>query len=312
MAQRIILDVDTGTDDAVALMLAALSPELELIGVTSVNGNTQVHNCTENTLRVFDHIGRSNIPVYEGMHLPMARANYVHTETRKIHGDLLDLPIARTKKQQQHAVDWLVETYMASDGDIILVPVGPLTNIATAIRKEPRILEKIPELVIMGGAHDHGNSTPSAEFNIWVDPEAARIVINCGRPIRMLPLDATHRALVSSEDAARIRALGTPAAMAAASFCEKRIAAYDQHQPMHRLGAAPIHDALAVCAILDPSVVTTRFVNVDVETRSELSDGRTICDFHQRGKGKANVHFAIDADEPKFIRMLMDILSHTA
>ncbi len=312
MTHRIILDVDTGTDDAVALMVAALSPEIELLGATTVNGNTLVHNCTENTLRVFDYIGKSDIPVYEGMSLPLSRPNFVRDEPSKIHGDLLDVPPARSKQQDQHAVDWLIETYMRSDGDIILVPVGPLTNIAAAIRKEPRILPKIAELVIMGGAHEHGNSTPSAEFNIWVDPEAARIVVNCGRPIRMIPLDATHRALVSQEDAARLRALDTPAARAAATFVEKRIEGYDLTQPMHRLGAAPVHDALAVCAIIDPSIVTTHFINVDVETRGELTDGRTVCDFKRRSKRAPNVHFATDADEPKFVRMLMEILGRRA
>jgi inosine-uridine nucleoside N-ribohydrolase len=312
MAQRIILDVDTGTDDAVALMVGALSPDLELVGATTVNGNTLVHNCTENTLRVFDYIGKSRIPVFEGMHLPLARPNFVRSEPSKIHGDLLDLPPATSKKQDQHAVDWLIETYMKSDGDIILVPVGPLTNIAAAMRKEPRMIEKIPELVIMGGAHDHGNSTPSAEFNIWVDPEAARIVMNCGRPIRLIPLDATHRALVSKEDAQRLRELGTPAGRAAATFVEKRIEGYDLTQPMHRLGAAPVHDALAVCAILDPTVVTTEFINVDVETKGELTDGRTVCDFKRRSKREPNTHFAVDADEPKFVRMLMEILGRQA
>src|SRR5262249_52997635 len=248
MAQRIILDVDTGTDDAVALMVAALSPDIELVGATTVNGNTRSHNATKTPLAACDHTGKAAIPFHEGMPLPLARPNFARTEPSKIHGALLDTPPARSKKQDRHAVDWLIETYMASDGDIILVPVGPLTNIAAAIRKEPRILDKIPELVIMGGAHDHGNSTPSAEFNIWADPEAARIVVNCGRPIRMIPLDATHRALVSLEDCARLRALGTPAAQAAATFTEKRIHGYDLTQPMHRLGAAPVHDALAVCA----------------------------------------------------------------
>jgi inosine-uridine nucleoside N-ribohydrolase len=312
MAQRIILDVDTGTDDAVALMVAALSPDIELVGATTVNGNTLVHNCTENTLRVFDHIGTSEIPVYEGMSLPLARPNFARDEPSKIHGDLLDIPPARSKKQDRHAVDWLIETYMESDGDIILVPVGPLTNVAAAIRKEPRILDKIPELVIMGGAHNHGNTTASAEFNIWVDPEAARIVVNCGRPIRMIPLDATHRALVSQEDCARLRALGTPAAQAAATFTEKRITGYDLIQPMHRLGAAPVHDALAVCAIIDPSIVTTQFINVDVETRGELTDGCTVCDFKHRSQREPNVHFATDADEPKFVRMLMEILGRNS
>jgi inosine-uridine nucleoside N-ribohydrolase len=313
MPQKVILDVDTGTDDAVALMIAALSPDLELVGATTVNGNTLVQNCTENTLRVFDYIGKSEIPVFEGMQLPLVRFNTEQAiPATGIHGDFLDLPPSRTKKQAQHAVDWLIETYMKSDGDIILVPVGPLTNIAAAMRKEPRILEKIPELVIMGGAHDHGNSTPSAEFNIWLDPEAARIVVNCGRPIRMIPLDATHRALVSKEDCVRLREIGAPAAIATALCTERRIAGYDQSQPMHRLGAAPVHDALAVCAIIDPTVVTTQFINVDVETSGELTDGRTVCDFRHRSKGAPNVHFATDADESKFVRMLMEILGRTA
>ena len=204
MATKIILDVDTGTDDAVALMVAALSPDIELVGATVVNGNTVLDSCVENTLRVVEWIGMPEMPVHRGMSRPLARpqadtgqpgdadprrqAGPARGDDRR-HGD-------------QHAVDWLIDTYLASDGDITLVPVGPLTNIATAIQKEPRILEHIPEIVIMGGAHDHGNATASAEFNIWLDPEAARIVVNCGRPIRMVPLDATHRALVSTEDCA--------------------------------------------------------------------------------------------------------------
>ena len=191
-------------------------------------------------------------------------------------------------------------------------PVGPLTNIATAIQKEPRILEKIPLIVIMGGAHDHGNSTASAEFNIWLDPEAARIVVNCGRPIRMIPLDATHRALVSLDDCRALRGLGTPAGEAAARFVEKRIDGYDATQPMHRAGAAPVHDALAVCSIIDPAVVTTHFIPVDVETGGELSVGRTVCDFRFRSRKSANVQFAMDADEPKFVAMLTEILGRTA
>jgi inosine-uridine nucleoside N-ribohydrolase len=316
MPTKVILDVDTGTDDAVALMTAALSPDLELIGATTVNGNTLVHNCTENTLRVFDWIGLPEIPVHQGMDRPLARTQMEQLNpAKRIHGDLLDLPPSSSGVvvQPGHAVDWLIDTYMASAGDIVLCPVGPLTNIATAIQKEPRILEKIPEIVVMGGAHDHGNATPSAEFNIWLDPEAARIVVNCGRPIRMIPLDATHRALVSKEDAERLRALGTPAGEAAARFVLKRIDGYDATQQMpHRAGAAPVHDALAVCAIIDPSVVTTEFIPVDVEVNAELSVGRTVCDFRFRGGKPANVHFAMDADEPKFVQMLMEILGRTA
>ena len=312
MTTRIILDVDTGTDDAVALMVAALSPDIQLVGATTVNGNTSLTNCTENSLRVFDHIGLTGVPVHEGMSQPLVRPNpHQINPASRIHGDLLDLPPSRSTKGSQHAVDWLIDTYMASDGDITLVPVGPLTNVATAMRKEPRIIERIPELVIMGGAHDHGNATASAEFNIFMDPEAARIVVNCGRPIRMLPLDATHRALVSKEDCARLRSLGTPAALATAIFIEQRIDGYDATQPMHRLGAAPVHDALAVCAVIDPTIITTQFIHVDVETGGELSQGRTVCDFRGRSRKDPNVQFAMDADEPKFISMLMDILGRT-
>jgi len=314
MATRVILDVDTGTDDAVALMIAALSPDLELVGATTVNGNTTVDNTTENTLRVFDWIGMPDVPVHRGMSQPLARTQMEQRNpARRIHGDLLDLPPAiRAQLQPGHAVDWLIETYLASDGDIVLCPVGPLTNIATAIQKEPAILAKIPQIVLMGGAHDHGNMTPSAEFNIWLDPEAARIVVNCGRPIRMIPLDATHRALVSIEDCQRLRALGTPAGEAAARFTLKRIEGYDASQPMHRAGAAPVHDALAVCSIIDPSIVTTHHIPVDVEVFAELSVGRTVCDFRFRGGRPANVDFAMDADEPKFVRMLLEILGRTA
>lgn len=316
MPTRIILDVDTGTDDAVALMAAALSPDLELVGATTVNGNTTIDNTTENTLRVFDWIGLPSIPVHRGMDRPLARTQMQQLNpASRIHGSLLDLPPVShgATLQPGHAVDWLIDTYLASDGDIVLCPVGPLTNIATAIQKEPRILEKVPEIVIMGGAHDHGNSTPSAEFNIWLDPEAARIVVNCGRPIRMIPLDATHRALVSTEDAGRLRALGTPAGEAAARFVLKRIDGYDATQRMpHRAGAAPVHDALAVCSIIDPSIVTTEYIPVDVEVQAELSVGRTVCDFRFRGGKPANVHFAMDADERKFIRMLLEILGRTA
>jgi inosine-uridine nucleoside N-ribohydrolase len=316
MPTKLILDVDTGTDDAVALMTAALSPDLELIGATSVNGNTSIEYTTENTLRVFDWIGMPEVPVYRGMDRPMIRTDVKRGMAARIHGDMLDLPeVSRgAKLQDGHAVDWLIETYLASNGDIVLCPVGPLTNIAMAILREPRIVERIPEIVIMGGAHDHGNITASAEFNIWLDPEAARIVVNCGAKIRMVPLDATHQALVSTEDAAGLRGLGTPAGEAAARFVLQRIDGYDATQPMPRRGdalAAPVHDALAVCAIIDPSILTTELIPVDVETQG-VSIGRTVCDRRFRSGKPANVDFAFDADEEKFNRMLLEILGRTA
>ncbi len=184
MPTKVILDVDTGTDDAVALMVAALSPDIDLVGATAVNGNTTLDFTTENTLRVFDFIGMPEVPVYRGVDRPLVRMDVKRGMAERIHGDMLNLPPVSNGAvlQPGHAVDWLIDTYLASNGDIVLCPVGPLTNIAMAIQKEPRILEAIPEIVIMGGAHDHGNITASAEFNIWLDPEAARIVVNCGRP----------------------------------------------------------------------------------------------------------------------------------
>ena len=310
MPKKVILDVDTGTDDAVALMVAALSPDLQLVGATTVVGNCPGPICTENTLRVFDYIGL-DIPVYQGMVEPMVRPDFPRSSPSVIHGDYLDLPSSRSSYLPQHAVDWLIETVLASDGDLTLVPVGPLTNIAMAIRKEPRILPKIPELVIMGGTHHIGNQSASAEFNIWADPEAARVVVNCGRPIRMVPLDVTHKALISLDDCKRLRDLETPAAEAAATFIERRIQGYNLYQPMSQTDSAPVHDALAVCAVIDPSVIKTEFIPVDVETKGELTDGRTVCDFGRRSGKEPNVHFAIDVDVPKFKEMLFAILGRT-
>ena len=311
MAKKVILDVDTGTDDAVALMVAALSPDLELVGATTVVGNVPCVVCTENSLRVFDHIG-VDVPVYQGMVEPMARPDFDRPEESVVHGKYLPLPEATSKAQAQHGVDWLIDTIQGSAGDITVVPVGPLSNIGMMLRQHPEIASKIPEFVIMGGAHHYGNTTMSAEFNIWVDPEAARIVCQSGVPIRMVPLDATHKALISLDDCRKFRQIGTPAAMATADFVEKRIDGYNRFQPMKVLDTAPVHDALAVCAIIEPSVIKSEFVYVDVETSGELTDGRTVCDFGNRSGKEPNVHFAMDVDAKLFREMLFDILSRTA
>jgi inosine-uridine nucleoside N-ribohydrolase len=310
---KLILDVDTGTDDAVALMLAALHPDLELVAATTVNGNAPVQLCTENSLRVFDHIG-VDVPVYEGADRPVERPDFPvprHARPKsRIHGDYLDLPPARTKKQSTRAVDFLVDTYMSSEGtDIVLVPVGPLTNIAMAMTREPRIVERIPRMIIMGGGHEIGNVTPAAEFNIWADPEAARVVLNSGvQHITLVPLDATHKALVSLDDCQRFRALGTPAGEATATFVERRIDGYDATQSMARPNAAPVHDALCVAAMVDPSVITAYPFHADVETTGELTVGRTVIDIHRRSGKDPNMDVAMDADEEKFVRLLMDTL----
>jgi inosine-uridine nucleoside N-ribohydrolase len=317
MPRKLILDVDTGTDDAVALMFAALHPGLDLVAATVVNGNVDVETCTENTLRVFDHIDVP-VPVYRGMSRPIARPDFPVPRgslqsTNAVHGGYLDIPPARSAAQSTHAVEFLIETYRAATDEITLVPVGPLSNIAAALTREPSIADAIPELVIMGGANARGNATPRAEFNIWADPEAARIVIGSGiRRITLVPLDATHRALVSLDDCARLRALGTPAGEAAARFTERRIAGYDTTQPMARPHAAPVHDALAVASLVEPGVITTRFLHVDVETRGELTVGETVIDTHARSGREPNVHVALDADEAGFVRLLLETLARSS
>jgi inosine-uridine nucleoside N-ribohydrolase len=308
---RLILDVDTGTDDAIALMFAALHPELELVAATTVNGNNPVTYCTDNTLRVFDLLERT-IPVFEGAATPLVRDDFPIPRAElhrrgSMHGLELPIPRPRSVKQAGRAADFLIETYLAATEPITLVPVGPLTNIAMAIKLEPRIVERIPRVVIMGGAHHVGNTTPAAEFNVWVDPEAARIVFRAGlRELVVVPLDATHRALVSADDCRRLEGLGTPAGDAAAAIITERITAYDSLQPMEVVHSAPVHDALCVAYLVDPTVVSGRRLHVDVETVGELTLGRTVMDTRNLLGREPNAFVAFDADAPKFVAMLLE------
>ena len=314
MPKKLILDVDTGTDDAVALMLAALHPDLELVAATTVNGNNPVEYCTDNTLRVIDLLDR-DIPVFEGQATPMTRDDFpipraAIAEKGAMHGLELPIPPPRSAKQARRAVDFLVETYMATTEPIALVPVGPLTNIAMAIKLEPRIVERIPETIIMGGGHDRGNTTVAAEFNIWVDPEAARVVFGAGlQNLVLVPLDATHRALVSLDDCRRMRESGTPAGEAAAAFIEHRIVAYDDLQPMAIPHTAPVHDALCVAYLIDPAVVTGRRLHVDIETRGELTLGRTVMDTRPLPDHEPNAFVAFDADARRFVELMIETFS---
>lgn len=317
MPQKVILDVDTGTDDAVALMCAALHPGLELVAATTVNGNVEVEYCTDNSLRVFDAIGVP-VPVYEGMSSPLARADLPiprsQTVAAQIHGRTLDLPPSHSKKREQHAIDFLVEYYRSpASQDTILVPTGPLTNIAAALKREPRIVEHIPSLVLMGGGHNISNVSPAAEFNIWADPEAARVVFQSGiRKITVVPLDATHRALVSHSDCQRLRALNTPAATAAAVFTEKRIAGY-RAAFGPAWDSAPIHDALALLSVVEPALLRSIVhVFVDVETVGELTVGRTVLDVNHRWQKEPNAYVALDADQDRFVALLIETLGRTA
>ena len=313
MTKKLILDCDTGTDDAVAIMLAALHPELDLLAVTTVNGNVEVQYCTDNTLRTLDLIGRGDIPVYEGLSRPIVRSDFPEPRALQvnpnsnIHGRELPLPAATSRKQDISAVEFLVETYRATTDEITLVPVGPLSNIAAAIAIEPRMVEAVPELVIMGGGNIKGNATPSAEFNIWADPEAAAIVFAAGfRNVTLVPLDATHQALVSRAQCQALDALGTPAARAAATLIDHRITGYDTTQPMVVPESAPVHDALCVAYLLRRDVLDVARVHVDVETSGRLTVGRTVIDIYHRSGHEPNCDVALNADGKLFVDLMME------
>jgi inosine-uridine nucleoside N-ribohydrolase len=309
--RKLILDVDTGTDDAVAIMLAALHPELELIGCTTVNGNVEIEYTTDNTLRTLDYIGRSDIPVFRGAHEPLAHRDMPTPRADRnseadSHGLYLPIPEAHSVAQDRHAVEWLIETYRSTTEEITLVPVGPLTNIALAIKLDPGFVDRVPEVVIMGGGHEISNTTASAEFNIWVDPEAADVVFSAGfERIVLVPLEATHQALVSMDHCRKLRELGTPAGEASARFIERRIRAYDMGQPMEITESAPVHDALCVAYLTEPDVIGLHEYHVGIETQGPKTLGRTVIDTHFRGKKAPNAHVAMSSNPDLFVDVLL-------
>lgn len=312
MARKLILDVDTGTDDAVAIMLAALHPALDLLAVTTVNGNVEVQYCTDNTLRTLDFIGRGDIPVYQGCPKPLVRPDFPVPRSLKkddgIHIKELPLPPATSRKQDKNAVEFLIETFRHATEEIVLVPVGPLTNIAAAITADPDFVKNVKEIVIMGGAHYTGNVTPAAEFNVWADPEAAAIVFSAGfAKLTMVPLDATFQALVTSVQAKALEDLGSNAGIAASRFIAQRIKGYDSTQPMKVAGAAPVHDAVCVAYLVRPELLETKHVSVVVETQGVHTVGRTVMDVNRRGNNAPNCHVAFGAQADIFIDMLMTV-----
>jgi inosine-uridine nucleoside N-ribohydrolase len=312
MALKLILDCDTGTDDAVAIMAAAGHSALELVAVTTVNGNVPLSNVTENTLRVLDAIGAS-VPVHIGAARPLVRPDFPiprHILNSKggVHPDYLDLPSSVSTPAEASAVRFLVDYYLGSDGpQTVLVATGPLTNVALALAAEPRLAERIPRLVLMGGARGWGNVTPAAEFNIWVDPEAAEAVLTAGiRDVTIVPLDATHSAPVSLTDCDRFDAIDSPAARAASAFIRHRIENYKDAPGNSRVDA-PVHDALCVAYLVHPEVLTdVREWPVHVETRGERTIGQTVFDAREWSTEPPNARVALGADPKLFVRFLAD------
>jgi inosine-uridine nucleoside N-ribohydrolase len=220
--------------------------------------------------------------------------------------EALPLPEAKSRKQSAPAPAFLAETFAKSPGEVTLVAVGPLSNLAAAIALDPVFVSNVAELMIMGGAINKSNVTPSAEFNIWADPEAASVVLTAGwRKATMVPLDATHEALISLDQCRQLRALGSPAGEAAAQFVEYRIAGYQAHQPTGVPDTAPVHDAVCIAALVDEKVIETRHLNVVVETRGDYTIGRTVVDHEGRTNRPANCHVALHADREKFFDILL-------
>ncbi len=308
MAPRpIIIDCDPGQDDAVALFLAMASPdELEILGITTVAGNVPLA-LTERNTRMMCDIANSQAPVFAGCAKPMIRdaisAEYIHGETG-ING--IDVFEPKTPLQDKHAVDFIIDTLLARDA-VTLVPTGPLTNIATAMERRPEILSHIEEIVIMGGAmREGGNRTPSAEFNILVDPHAADIVLNCGRPITLMGLDITHKVLSTEERVARIGELKNAVADATVgmlSFFHR----YDTEK--YSSQGTPLHDPCTVAWLLKPDLFKTRHCNVSVETESELTMGHTAVDFWHVTDRPKNVSWAFDIDADGFYDLLTERLA---
>jgi purine nucleosidase len=304
------MDCDPGQDDAIALLLAMSSPdELEMLGITTVAGNVPLELTERNARLICDIAGRSDIPVYAGCSRPMRRdlltAENVHGKTGI---DGVEIVTPKQPLQDQHAVDFIVDTLLAAgEESITLVPTGPLTNIATAIEKNPAILNAVDEIVLMGGAmREGGNHSPSAEFNILVDPHAADIVFACGRPITVMGLDVTHQVLALSERRERIRRINNSAATATAGMLDF----FDRHDTnkYSSLGA-PLHDPCTIAYLLKPDLFDGKVCNLTVETESELTMGHTAVDFWHVTERPRNVHWMHDVDADGFYDLLIERLS---
>ncbi|TFB52355.1 nucleoside hydrolase [Cryobacterium tagatosivorans] len=307
MPTKIILDCDPGHDDAIALLLAHGNPDIDLVAVTTVMGNQTIDKVTRNALSVARVAGITAVPFAAGCARPLVR----HIETAPtIHGESgLDgpvLPEPTLRLDPRHAVDLIIDTIMAHPpGEITLVPTGALTNIALAVRKEPRIAERVREVVLMGGGYHVGNWSATAEFNIVIDPEAAHIVFNEKWPLTMIGLDLTHQALATPAVAARIAAVGTGPARFVGELLEFFAESYKEAQGFEH---PPVHDPCAVAYVIDPSVIAVRRTPLDVELTGTLTLGMTVADFRAPAPAGCTTQVAVDLDHEKFWSLIVDAL----
>ena len=306
MATPIVIDCDPGHDDAIALMLALASPEVELVGVTTVSGNQVVEKTTANALKVLELCGRGDIPVAEGAPDPLVRRRDVAAHVHGQSGlDGPDLPTPSRRPVDEHAVQFLARVIREREGGLTLIPTGPLTNVALLLALAP---DARPErIVLMGGSVGEGNRTPAAEFNIWADPEAAQRVFAAGLDTTMIGLDATHRALVTDAHTERLRAAGRVGSLVAELM--------DFYSRFHRvrypeLPGSPMHDPVCIAHLVDPGLVDVRAANIEVDCSTGPSWGRTNVDWRGREHfGPPNAKVALDLDGSRFAELLIERLA---
>lgn len=304
--RKIILDCDPGHDDAVAMILAAGNPNIELLGVTTIGGNHTLPKVTRNA-QIVSTICGIEAPIHAGCSRPLVRevtiAEGIHGDTgMEIHG--YDLPDPAVEVQDMHAVDFIIETVMeAEPNTVTLVPTGPLTNIAMAVRKEPRLAERVKEVVLMGGGYHTGNWSAVAEFNIKVDPEAAHIVFNEPWQVTMVGLDLTHQALATPEVEGKVKAIGSsPADFVVGLFGAFR----KNYKDAQGFDNPPVHDPCAVAYLIDPTVMTTVKAPVDVELNGALTTGMTVADFRAPAPADCHTQVAVKLDADKFWSLVID------
>ena len=302
-----ILDCDPGHDDALALVVGLARPELRLLAVTTVAGNAGLLETTRNALRVLTLLGRTDIPVAAGAAGPLLRTLHVADNVHGASGlEGADLPDPAFAPRPEGAIELIRATLEASSEPVTIAAVGPLTNIALLVRTHPELLERIGSIRVMGGAITEGNTTASAEFNIWQDPEAARIVFDCGRPVTLMTLDTTHQALFRAADVARLEGLGT---RVAAVFADLLRFFGRFHAQRYGWDGSPIHDAVTVAHLAVPDLVRTVPYRVDVETTSELTRGRTVVDLYAQTGRPPNVDVGRDIDRERFVDLLIEAVA---
>jgi inosine-uridine nucleoside N-ribohydrolase len=303
---KILIDCDPGHDDAIALLLALASPEVDLVGVTTVHGNQTLEKTTANALKLLEFVGRTEIPVAAGADRPIRRepfvAEYVHGESGM---DGPSLPPPSSTPVASHAIDFIAETVLASDEPITLVPTGPLTNIGLFLARHPAAAARVERIVLMGGAIGEGNVTPAAEFNVWCDPEAADRVFSSGLDVTMVGLDVTHRAIFGPEPAAQIKEAGRVGAMVA-----ELLEFYGRfHRETYGWDGSPIHDAVAMAHAFRPGILETVQTGVRVDCGEELGRGRTNVDLRGRVGWEPNAQVAVGIDADAFISLLVERIS---